>query len=424
MTNIENLKNWIEALEYSNEFLLKIKEYLNTNLDKNFKYDLYESTVDGSDDYDLIDGISLKIIDKNNPKSMVTFNYHIDNLPTFYKDMNEDSDDYDDDYYPDYKVSNLSDEQKEEVLQKYNDAFNEFTKLDLKNTTNNLLEYDKNGLVFLNNKITFKDGNLILQIMPINQAKIILKDDVLYFIKDKNNMIYNEEYLKSLDHIDLKELNKENTFILPRLELKTESHVYDGIDIYGLSNNTSFDVIKVDSKDKKFDLVGINGLDGRVFNEKSLGNPNYKDEYIQYYLKDENKNNKEIIKLMNKQQTSSQGTITKQYPSLDTNAFLDIIKILNWRRAISLREWQLKQNGLKYVTDTLGNRSIDSFNDKQKGLIAKYKYLADTDYREIDYQAIFNEFKDEKITKHDYTKYDTPKLIIEIKEKKEKNKTR
>lgn len=405
MKNIANLKNWIEVLEVSNNIPDQIKTFLDTNLDSNFTYELNmpeNDTDNDNDNYSLLTSINITITDKNNPNMVKTLHYNTKNLPSVLEI--EESDRYDDDEYAQdsYYIYELSNEEKAEILKEYEDLINKITTLDLQQITNQMTQNTKSGLSFLQDTIYLQDNNLVFITVPVNQAKMILKDDILYFLKGDKVDNYDQTYLDQLDYIDLKELKQDDMILLPALKLTQASYNAYTRDKHELNYNTLHDVINVDGANKRFSIHNINGLDGWIFNSKALDNPNTKNEYVKYYQKDIDAKNKDLIKAMNKQGTNDYGTFARHYPTLNKEALLDMMKIWNWRRAISIKDWQLEQITNEHTYSYLGNHSIESYNEKIRALVNQYKALGDTNYQNIDYSAIMNEFKDEHISKDDY----------------------
>lgn len=409
MTHAQNLRNWAEVFEVSDNFIAKIKQHLKDNLSNEFDYSVENSNYYDKKDYLLLTAFTIKITNKKDSKQAKTFKYDLGWLGSVLQDESLD------DGYEDLKIQTLTNKNKEDILKKYDDLFNKITKLDLETITNKLIQDANNGIVYLDNSIRFFKGDFIFKSVPVNEATMILKDNVLYFLKDnqKNND------LKTLDYLDLNEFNKDNITILPTLE-RIESTSYSKKDQYNLSYSKYNDYILVNNAENKF-FIHVPMLEGWVFDNDTLGNPNVNDKYVEYYLKDENKNNKKIIREMNTQQTDSYGSFYRQYPSLNKEAFLDILNILNWRRAISLREWQLDKLDVDAFND-LPNNPVKSFSKKVQEIISKYKDLADTDYREINYKDILKEFENNKI-KINEDKKDN-EVVVEIKEKQAQTKAK
>lgn len=387
MTKTENLKNWLAVYEASDELVSKLETFKKDNQNKNADYTLEVKTNLDNNDNDLLYTVTIAI--KHNSNNVEdTFVYAINNTPDIIDEYANEEDDY-----PSARICTLENKEKDRVLKEYEELYEKVSSLKIDEIIATMEENRKNGLVFCNNEIYLQNKKGFgFSRCNISRAKIILKDDTIYFLDDNNkkHKVWTDDDLNKLQHLNIKEFATNDVIILPDVD-----HT---MDYSTVNTKTSFvhselnERIVVENDSATLQLTSIDSFAGWIFNPNALGNPNIEDKFVKYYQKDVNDKNKQLIAETNKQKTQSYGTFSKTYLQLNKDAFVDMIKILNWNRAMSLRGEELKRLNIDSFDD-LGNRSIKSFTKEQQEIIAKFKQLADTSYDEIDYEAVLNDVK-------------------------------
>lgn len=372
MTDTQNLKNWVAIFEKRDEVKKQIKAFLDQNLDERFIYEIETNNGDAEDDflddysYDLLTDLDLCIYDKDNPKNSFKKSFSLKNKNNYPNTL----------IYEDSCVC-IDEISRNVIIKNYNNFLTKITSLDLNKITKQLLQNTNNNLKFLEGTILFTNNHkLIFYETDFNEAEMILKDNVLYCIKNNN---------QKLDTTNLNELNKivlddfYDVSILP----------YDYYS-YRIEYGNNYNQIEINPSKKTLSikLPTTNYL----LDTKGLAKSTYNKNVIDFYRKDVNLKNADIMQQVNKRSSS----ITKTYDNLDINAFLDILNISNWYKSLTIKGYMLF-NDAKITHNVFLNSSYDSYDANIKNFIDDYINLYKVAYDEIDYKDVLNSIDRKKL---------------------------